>query len=82
MCFAVLTKLKNLICPGIFFFWEHAGKRVLCYRVKYHYTAGRTLEAIKSSFAKAVQDPELEEGDVCYFFWSQRPRRRPDKSRN
>ncbi len=54
--------------PGNLFYWEHAGKRVLCYRVKYHYTAGRTLEAIKSSFAKVVQDPELEEGDFCYFF--------------
>ena len=62
------NEIEKSDLPGNLFFWEHAGKRVLCYRVKYHYTPGRTLEAIQSSFAKVVQDPELEEGDFCYFF--------------
>ena len=62
------SEIEKTDLPGNLFFWEHAGKRVLCYRVKYHYSPGRTLEAIKSSFAKAVQDPELEDGDFCYFF--------------
>ena len=54
--------------PGNLFYWEHEGKRVLCYRVKYHYTTGRTLEALTSAFTKAVHDPELEKGNFGYFF--------------
>lgn len=36
--------------PSDLFYWEHNGKRVLCYRLKYHYTQGRnmTLEDIEA----------------------------------
>jgi len=53
--------------PGNLFYWEHHGKRVLCQRLKYHYSQGSgwTPESINNVFAdEGLYYEELG----CYFF--------------
>lgn len=53
--------------PGNLFYWEHAGKRVLCYRLRYHYTMG--LEWDTALVDQALRDEDfVKDGLACYFF--------------
>lgn len=49
--------------PGDLFYWEYEGKRILCYRLKYHYSQGLRR------FEDAISDEDfLRNGIACYFF--------------
>lgn len=51
--------------PGNLFYWEYEGSRILCYRLKYHYSQGR----LESRIDAAIADEDfLRQGDACYFF--------------
>ncbi|MDO8586934.1 MAG: hypothetical protein Q7T82_07820 [Armatimonadota bacterium] len=52
--------------PGNLFYWQYEDSRVLCYRLKYHYSQGARLAArIESALA---DEAFLRHGAACYFF--------------
>lgn len=53
--------------PDDLFYWEYAGKRILCYRLKYHYTQGPRWDARAVEQALADED-YVRNGLACYLF--------------
>ncbi|MCE5199525.1 MAG: hypothetical protein ABFD54_00935 [Armatimonadota bacterium] len=53
--------------PSNLFYWEHGGKRVLCYRLRYHYSQGFhfSRERVESEIKT---DEFYLNGLACYFF--------------
>jgi len=53
--------------PSNLFYWEHNGKRILCYRLKYHYTSG--WNSSKESYVERFNDESFYVNDLaCYLF--------------
>lgn len=58
---------ENPDLPDNLFYWEHEGKRVLCYRLKTHYTQGFGFcrERVETEISA---DDLAKRGLACYFF--------------
>ena len=53
--------------PADLFYWEHEGSRILCYRLKYLYTQGRTPDT--QPIDQAIADDDFVKGGIsCFFF--------------
>ncbi len=53
--------------PSNLFWWEHEGSRVLCYRLKYHYTQGRDMDF--DSLRERIGDESMYINNLaCFFF--------------
>lgn len=53
--------------PANLFYWEYQGSRVLCYRLKYHYSQGWSLNP--EQLRRSLNDEDFVRSDVaCYLF--------------
>ena len=60
---------ENHNIPEDLFYWEYEGSRVLCYRLPYHYTVGRDMEAFRKNLNAALENSDfLKRNSACYFY--------------
>jgi alpha-mannosidase len=59
------AECEKVDLPSNLFYWEYEGNRVLCCRLRYHYTQGDLQGRMDAALA---DEDFLRQGAACYFF--------------